>query len=174
MRWINIALACAVAAAGNTAWAQKKPAPASAPAATTASTPAPAADRNAPLYFYLVDAAGNRVLLQTQFSLNNLDADTRVLRRFYGVLGGLEQKGFRKNDKITIADWDKKEKFAKCYIYLEDQESGKGKGTGARVWCSESGISEAAVAPSEDAKHVDRVLERFGFFLAKSREGQKS
>ena len=174
MRWMNFALALAVAAAG-TAYAQKKPAPASAHAATPAPAAAAAADRNAPLYFYLVDGAGNRVLLQTQFALNNLDADTRVLRRFYGVLGGLEQKGFRKNDKITIADWDKKEKFAKCYIYLEDEESGgKGKGTGARVWCSESGISEAAVAPSEDAKHVDRVLERFGFFLAKSREGQKS
>ena len=171
MRWINLALAFAVAAVGNATFAQKKPAPAAAPAAT--AVPAAPADRNAPLYFYLADSAGNRVLLQTQFALNNLDADTRVLRRFYGVLGGLEQKGFRKNDKITIADWDKKEKYSKCYIYLEDEESGKGKGTGARVWCSESGISEAAVAPSEDAKHVDRVLERFTFFLAKSREGNK-
>jgi hypothetical protein len=170
MRWMTIALAFTVAAVGNATLAQKKPAPAPAAAA-----PAPAvdADRNAPLYFYLVDGAGNRVLLQTQFALNNLEADTRVLRRFYGVLNGLNQKGFRKSDKVTIADWDKKEKFSKCYIYLEDEESGKGKGTGARVWCSESGISEAAVAPSEDAKHVDRVLERFNFFLAKSRDAHK-
>ena len=146
--------------------AQKKPAAAPAPAAAQAERPAP-------LYFYLTDAAGNRLLLQTQFSLNNQDADIRVLRRFYAVLAGLEQKGFRRNDKVSISDWDKKEKFAKCYIYLEDEESGKGKGTGARVWCSESGISEVAVSPSEDAKHADKVLERFGFFLAKAREGLK-
>jgi hypothetical protein len=146
--------------------AQKKPAAAPAPAAAQAERPAP-------LYFYLTDAAGNRLLLQTQFSLNNQDADIRVLRRFYAVLAGLEQKGFRRNDKVSISDWDKKEKFAKCYIYLEDEESGKGKGTGARVWCSESGISEVAVSPSEDAKHADKVLERFSFFLAKAREGLK-
>ncbi len=146
--------------------AQKKPVAAPAPAAAQAERPAP-------LYFYLTDAAGNRLLLQTQFSLNNQDADIRVLRRFYAVLAGLEQKGFRRNDKVSISDWDKKEKFAKCYIYLEDEESGKGKGTGARVWCSESGISEVAVSPSEDAKHADKVLERFGFFLAKAREGLK-
>jgi hypothetical protein len=158
-----------IALASAPAVAQKKPVAAAAPSAPSAQ-----ADRSAPLYFYLTDAAGNRILLQTQFSLSNLDADTRVLRRFYGVLAGLEQKGFKKNDKISIGDWDKKEKFAKCYIYLEDEESGRGKGTGARVWCSESGISEVAVAPSEDPKHVDRVLERFGFFLAKAREGLKS
>jgi hypothetical protein len=170
MRCMNLALAFVVAAlAANAASAQKKPAPASAPAASAVAP----ADRSAPLYFYLVDGAGNRVLLQTKFALDNLDADTRVLRRFYGVVAGLEQRGFRKNDKVTIADWDKKEKYAKCYIYLEDDESGRGKGTGARVWCSESGISEVAVAPSEDAKHVDRVLERFTFFLAKAREGLK-
>ena len=134
-----------------------RPEEAGAGADACSGTRVASADRSAPLYFYLVDGAGNRVLLQTQFALDNLDADTRVLRRFYGVLAGLEQKGFRKNDKVTIADWDKKEKYAKCYIYLEDAESGKGKGTGARVWCSESGISEVAVAPSEDAKHVDRV-----------------
>ena len=155
------------------AWAQRKPAPAAAPAPAPAAAPA-LGDRNAPLYFYLVDQAGNRVLLQTKFSLDNQEADIRVLRRFYGVLAGLNQKGFRKNDKLTIADWDKKEKYSKCYIYLEDEESGKGKGTGARVWCSESGISEAAVAPSEDAKHVDKVIERFTFFLNKSRDALKS
>ena len=172
MSCMRLVLAFVVAASAQTAaLAQKKPAPT--PAAAPAAAPA-AIDRSAPLYFYLVDGTGNRVLLQTQFSLSNLDADTRVLRRFYGVLAGLEQKGFRKNDKVTIADWDKKEKYSKCYIYLEDEESGKGKGTGARVWCSESGISEVAVAPSEDAKHVDRVLERFTFFLGKSREGLKS
>jgi hypothetical protein len=168
MRRLNLAVALVlVALAIAPASAQKKP------AAAPATAPVQA-ERSAPLYFYLSDAAGNRLLLQTQFSLNNLDADTRVLRRFYGVLAGLEQKGFKKNDKITIGDWDKKEKFAKCYIYLEDEESGKGKGTGARVWCSESGISEVAVSPSEDPKHVDRVVERFGFFLAKAREGLKS
>ena len=169
MRRLILALGILVfASAPGPAPAQKKPAPAPAPSAA----PAPA-DRSAPLYFYLTDAAGNRVLLQTQFSLSNQDADIRVLRRFYGVLAGLEQKGFKKNDKVSISDWDKKEKFAKCYIYLEDDESGRGKGTGARVWCSESGISEVAVSPSEDAKHVDKVVERFGFFLAKAREGLK-
>jgi hypothetical protein len=156
-----------------TSWqasAQKKAAPPSAPAPAPASAQAA---RPAPLYFYLTDPAGNRLLLQTQFSLTNQDADIRVLRRFYGVLAGLEHKGFKRNDKVTIGDWDKKEKFAKCYIYLEDEESGKGKGTGARVWCSESGISEVAVSPSDDPKHVDKVVERFQFFLSKAREGLK-
>lgn len=167
MRRLTLALCMLlIALPSGQALAQKKPVAAAAPAAAQA-------DRSAPLYFYLTDAAGNRVLLQTQFSLSNLDADTRVLRRFYGVLAGLEQKGFRKNDKISISDWDRKEKFAKCYVYLEDEESGKGKGTGARVWCSESGISEVAVSPSEDPKHVDKVLERFQFFLSKAREGLK-
>ena len=167
MRRLILALGILVfASAPGPVPAQKKPVAAPAPAAAPA-------DRSAPLYFYLTDPAGNRVLLQTQFSLSNQDADIRVLRRFYAVLAGLEQKGFKKNDKVSISDWDKKEKFAKCYIYLEDDESGRGKGTGARVWCSESGISEVAVSPSEDAKHADKVLERFGFFLAKSREGLK-
>ncbi len=167
MRRLITALCVALAAAASgQALAQKKPgaAPASAPAQ---------GDRSAPLYFYLADPAGNRLLLQTQFSLDNQEADTRVLRRFYGVLAGLEQRGFKKNDKLTIGDWDKKEKFAKCYIYLEDGEAGRGKGSGARVWCSESGISEVAVSPSDELKHVDKVLERFGFFLAKAREGIK-
>ena len=152
----------------------QKPKP---PAAQAATAPAPAAasaGRPAPLYFFLSDAAGNRVLLQTQFTLANVDYDIRALRRFYAVVAGLEQKGFRKNEKISIDDWDKKEKYAKCYVYLEDEESGRGKATGARVWCSESGISEVAVNPSEDAKHVDKVLERFAFFLNKAREGLRS
>lgn len=160
-----------IACAGWPAYAQKKPV--AAPAAAPAPAPAPAG-RSAPMYFYLTDAAGNRLLLQTRFTLTNQEADIRTLRRFYGVFSGLEQKGFKKNDKVTIGDWDKKEKFSKCYIYLEDDEAGKGKGTGARVWCSESGISEVAVSPSEEAKHVDKVLERFAFFLAKSREALKS
>lgn len=170
-----IAAVCAlfVAVTAPQVLAQKMPAP-----AATATKPAPAAaparDQSAPLYLYLADPAGNRVLLQTEFSLSNQESDVRVLRRLHGVLAGLEQRGFRKNDKATIGDWDKKEKFAKCYVYLEDAESGKGKDTGARVWCSESGISEVAVAPSEDPKHVDKVLERFSFFLAKSKEGLKN
>ena len=169
MRRLILALGIlAFASAPGPAPAQKKPAAAPAPAPAAAS-----ADRSAPLYFYHTDAAGNRVLLQTQFSLSNQEADIRVLRRFYAVLAGLEQKGFKKNDKVSISDWDKKEKFAKCYIYLEDDEAGRGKGTGARVWCSESGISEVAVSPSEDAKHADKVVERFGFFLAKAKEGLK-
>src|SRR5918993_3867105 len=83
------------------AFAQKKPAPAPQPAPALAA-PTALGDRNAPLYFYLVDQAGNRVLLQTKFSLDNQEADIRVLKRFYGVLAGLNQKGFRKNDKLTI------------------------------------------------------------------------
>ena len=160
-----------VVVTGPGAFAQKKPAPAPAPAAA----PPASTDRSAPLYFYLADPEGSRVLLQTEFSLNNQDADARVLRRLYGVLAGLEQRGFRKNDRVSISDWDKKEKFVKCYIFLEDEGSGvKGKGTGARVWCSESGISEAAVSPSDDPKHVDKVVERFGFFLSKGKEGLKN
>lgn len=168
-----IAAVCAVlvVVAVPQALAQKKPAPA---AAATKPAPAAARDQSAPLYLYLADPAGHRVLLQTEFSLSNQEGDVRVLRRLHGVLAGLEQRGFRKNDKATIGDWDKKEKYSKCYIYLEDEESGRGKDTGARVWCSESGISEVAVAPSEDPKHVDKVLERFSFFLAKSKEGLKN
>ena len=170
MRCAKLALVIALIALGvGPASAQKKP------VATPAPAPVPAqADSSAPLYFYLTDPSGNRLLLQTQFSLTNQEADIRVLRRFYGVVAGLEQKGFKRNDKVTISDWDKKEKFAKCYIYLEDAESGKGKGTGTRIWCSGSGISEVAVSPSDDPKHVDKVLERFAFFLAKAREGLKS
>ena len=94
-----------IALANPPAWAQaqKKPAPAAAPAPAPAPAAAPVlGDRNAPLYFYLADPAGNRVLLQTKFTLDNQEADIRVLRRFYGVLAGLNQKGFRKNDKLTI------------------------------------------------------------------------
>jgi len=146
--------------------APQKPAPAAAPQ--------PAAEKPVPLYFYMVDGAGHRVLVQTQFSLSNADADARVLRRLSGVVSGLEQRGFRRNASVSISDWDKKEKFAKCYVYLEDAESGKGTATGARVWCSESGISEVAVAPSDEPKHVDKVLERFTFFLAKAKDGLKN
>ena len=152
--------------------AAQKPAPQK-PAPQKPAAAQPAAEKPVPVYFYMVDGAGHRVLVQTQFSLENADADARVLRRLSGVVSGLEQRGFRRNASISIGDWDKKEKFAKCYVYLEDAESGRGNATGARVWCSESGISEVAVSPSEDAKHADKVLDRFGFFLAKSREGLK-
>jgi hypothetical protein len=165
------ALLFAVSASDSFAQAKSgaKPAPA-------AAKPAPAApaDASTPLYLYLSDAAGNRVLLQTEFTLSNQEHDVRVLRRLHGVLAGLEQKGFKRNDRATIGDWDKKEKFAKCYVYLEDAGSGRGKDTGARVWCSETGISEVAVAPSDDPKHVDKVLERFSFFLAKAKDGLKN
>ena len=159
-----------VALAATESLAQKKPAPAA------AATPATAAGSGqaTPLYLYLSDPGGHRVLLQTEFTLSNQEHDVRVLRRLHGVLAGLEQRGFKRNDRATISDWDKKEKYAKCYLYLEDAGSGRGKDTGARVWCSESGISEVAVAPSEDPKHVDKVLERFSFFLAKAKEGLKN
>ena len=159
-----------VVVAATDSLAQKKPAPAA------AATPAPAAGpgQATPLYLYLSDAGGHRVLLQTEFTLSNQEQDVRVLRRLHGVLAGLEQRGFKRNDRATISDWDKKEKYAKCYVYLEDAGSGRGKDTGARVWCSESGISEVAVAPSEDPKHVDKVLERFSFFLGKAKEGLKN
>ena len=174
-RLIGALCALLVAAAPESfAQAQKKPAAAPATATKPAPAAAPARDQSAPMYLYLADPAGHRVLLQTEFSLTNPESDVRVLRRLHGVLAGLEQRGFKKNDKATISDWDKKEKYAKCYIYLEDRESGKGKDTGARVWCSESGISEVAVAPSEDPKHVDKVLERFSFFFAKARDGLKN
>jgi hypothetical protein len=164
-----------VVVAAPESFAQAKPGAAkSAPAAAAKPAPAAPGGQSTPLYLYLSDSACNRVLLQTEFTLSNQEHDVRVLRRLHGVLGGLEQKGFKRNDRATISDWDKKEKFAKCYVYLEDAGSGKGKDTGARVWCSETGISEVAVAPSEDPKHVDKVLERFSFFLAKAKDGLKN
>jgi hypothetical protein len=163
-RSIAALAALAVLGAAGPALAQK-PAPKPAPAS--------AAEKPVPLYFYMVDKEGNRVLVQSQFSLDNADNEARVLRRLIGVVDGLEQRGFRRDASVSISDWDKKEKFAKCYVYLEDDESGRGKSTGARVWCSESGISEVAVQPSEDPKHVERVLERFAFFLGKAKEGLK-
>ncbi|HVF64269.1 MAG TPA: hypothetical protein VNE58_09770 [Casimicrobiaceae bacterium] len=164
-----VVAATLAALVGSEALAQKQPAPAAAaPAASSAS-----AQKPVPVYIYMADGAGNRLLLQTQFSMSNPELDVRALRRFQTVVAGLEQRGFKRAD-VTISDWDKKEKFAKCYIYLEDASSGKGKDTGARVWCSESGISEVAVNPSEDAKHADKVLERFTFFLNKAKDGLKS
>jgi hypothetical protein len=170
MRSIAALAALVLAGATIPALAQKaapKPAPAK-PAAERAAV------KPVPMYFYMVDNEGNRVLVQSQFALDNADSEARVLRRLVGVVDGLEQRGFRRDASVSISDWDKKEKFAKCYVYLEDEESGRGKGTGARVWCSESGISEVAVQPSDDPKHVDRVLERFTFFLAKAKEGLKN
>ena len=169
MRSIAALAALALLGATGPALAQK-PAPKPAPAKPAAEQ---ASEKPVPVYFYMVDKEGNRVLVQSQLALENADNDARVLRRLIGVVNGLEQRGFRRDASVSIGDWDKKEKFAKCYVYLEDDESGRGKSTGARVWCSESGISEVAVQPSEDPKHVDRVLERFTFFLGKAKEGLK-
>ena len=170
MRSIAALAVLAFLGATSPALAQKA-APKAAPSKPAA---AKSDEKPVPMYFYMVDKEGNRVLVQSQFALEDPEGEARVLRRLIGVVNGLEQRGFRRDGSVSISDWDKKEKFAKCYVYLEDDASGRGDNTGARVWCSESGISEVAVQPSEDAKHVDRVLERFSFFLAKAKDGLKN
>ena len=141
-----------------------------------AQVPAPAApqlDRSVSVYQYYTDADANKVLLQTQFSLANFDADTRVLRRLHEVVAGLNERGFRKNPETSISDWDKKEAFAKCYLYLDELQPGKKGETGARIWCAGSGLSEFTVSPSENLKHVDQVLQRFDLFFSKAKQGLK-
>ncbi len=163
-RIIALLVALAFMLVSFTAPAQPKPAPSQTPGAL---------DRSVPVYQYYTDAGGNKVLLQTNFTLNNVDADTRALRRLHGVVAGLNERGFKKNPETSISNWDKKEAFTKCYLYLDDLQPGKKGETGARIWCAESGISEFVVSPSENAKHVQQVLELFDFFLSKAKQNLK-
>lgn len=135
------------------------------------------ANRAVNVYLYMMDAAGHKALVSTQLWRNDVKYDERVVQRFLEVLAGLEKRGFRKNDKATITSWDKPDTVARCYVYLEDLQAGKKTKTsvtsGARVWCSDSGISESEINPSDQPKHAEQVLSRFDGFLAKAKQNLK-
>jgi hypothetical protein len=125
-------------------------------------------------YLYLMDSGNNKVLLSTTFWRNDPKYDDRAFHRFLDVLAGLEKRGFRKNDKAAIDNWEKPEPWARCYIYLEDLQTAKGgKGgitSNARIWCSDNGISESDVANSDNPKHADLVLQKFDAYLARAKK----
>jgi hypothetical protein len=121
----------------------------------------------------LVDSTGNKVLLSTQFWRNDAKYDDRAFHRFLDVMAALEKRGFHKDDKAVIDNWDKPEPFARCYIYMEDlQAAKKTKGalvSGSRVWCADNGASERDLRPSDSPKHVDEVLKYFDEYLARAK-----
>lgn len=133
-----------------------------------------AAERAVNPYVYLMDGAGHKVLVSTQFWRNDLKYDDRGFHRFLEVLAALEKKGFKKSEKATIESWDKPAPFARCYIYLEDLTAGRTTKTsvtaGARVWCSSAGISEIEIRPADTPKHVAEVMQKFDMMLDKSRK----
>ncbi|MGH8851429.1 MAG: hypothetical protein ACREYD_10575 [Casimicrobiaceae bacterium] len=124
-------------------------------------------------YLYLMDSSGNKILLSTQFWRNDPKYDDRAFHRFLDVMAALEKRGFHKNEKAVIADWDKPEPFARCYIYLEDlQAARKTKGglvSGSRLWCSDNGASEHEVRQSDTPKHVDDVMKSFDEYFARAK-----
>jgi hypothetical protein len=127
-------------------------------------------------YVYLMDSGNNRVLLSTQFWRNDPKYDDRAFHRFLDVLAGLEKRGFRKDDKAAIDNWEKPEPYTRCYIYLEDLQTAKGgKGivSSARIWCSDNGVSESDVAGSDNPKHADLVLQRFDAYFARAKKNLK-
>ncbi|MEP6944161.1 MAG: hypothetical protein ABI981_14560, partial [Betaproteobacteria bacterium] len=71
--------------------------------------PSEPANRAVAAYVYLMDAKGNRVLVNTQFWRNDPKYDERALHRFVDVLNALEKQGFRKDPKAVIDSWDKPE-----------------------------------------------------------------
>jgi hypothetical protein len=123
-------------------------------------------------YVYVMDGKGNKVLVSTQFWRNDQKYDDRAFHRFIDVLAQLEKRGFRKNEKATIETWDKPQPFSRCYIYLEDMQNARGAKptSGARVWCTETGISEIDVRNSDNPKHVAEVMQRFDMMLDKSKK----
>lgn len=125
-------------------------------------------------YVYLADKAGNKVLVSTQFWRNDLKYDDRSFHRFLEVLAQLEKRGFHKSDKATIESWDKPQPFSRCFVYLEDLQSGRSTKsavtTGTRVWCTETGISEIEIRNSDSAKHVAEIMQRFDMMLDKSKK----
>ncbi len=125
-------------------------------------------------YVYMMDKAGHKVLVSTQFWRNDLKYDDRSFHRFLEVLAQLEKRGFQKNDKATIESWDKPQPFSRCFVYLEDLQSGRatksGITSGTRVWCTETGISEIEIRNSDSPKHVAEIMQRFDMMFDKSRK----
>src|SRR5689334_16633403 len=103
------------------------------------------ADRSIPAYVYLMNTAGDKVVVSTQFWRNDPKYDDRAFHRFLDVVAALEKRGFRKNDNAGIDSWDKPEPYVRCYIYLEDRQAGRttkaGMTSGTRLWCTDNGAS---------------------------------
>ena len=125
-------------------------------------------------YVYMMDGQSNKVLVSTQFWRNDPKYDDRAFHRFLDAIAAVEKRGFRKDDKAVIDNWEKKVPFARCYVYLEDLQAGRktkgGVTTGTRVWCAESGVSEVEVDKSDAPKHVEQVLQRFDTFLDRAKK----
>jgi len=151
-------------------------------AATAHAQPSDQADqqkRALSSYVYLMDQAGNKVLVSTKFWRNDPKYDDRAFHRFLDVLAALEKRGFRQDEKAAIDSWSGSKPFARCFVYLEDLQAG-GRASknapitsGSRVWCSESGISEQEIRASDGAKHVDQVLQKFDTFLDLAKQNVK-
>jgi hypothetical protein len=119
------------------------------------------------------DSAGDKVFLETQFWRNDAGYDQKALTRVSEVMAGLEKRGF-KGDPNAANGWDKPEKVVRCRINMEVvNKRWRGK-TGTIVNCENTGISEAEVAGSEDAKHVKEVLDALDkqLKLAKEKQGK--
>lgn len=124
-------------------------------------------------YVYLKDGAGDKVFIDSEFWRNDANYDARALRRMSDLMSGLEKLGYKASPDAANG-WDKPEKVVRCRINLEVvNKRWRGK-TGAIVNCENTGISEAEVVPSEDAKHVKLVLDAFDkqFKLAKEKLGK--
>ncbi|MEO8740233.1 MAG: hypothetical protein ABI537_11100 [Casimicrobiaceae bacterium] len=137
-----------------------------------APTPAGESNRTVSPYLYLVNPAGSKVLLSTQFRRNDPKYDDRAFHRFLDVIAGLEKRGFHQDPKAAIDSWDKPEPVARGYVYLEDVQAGgrtkSGLITGSRVWCTDNGASEHEIRRSDSPKHVDALLHSFDQYLARS------
>jgi hypothetical protein len=124
-------------------------------------------------YLYMVDSSGNKLLLSTQFWRNDAKYDDRAFHRFLDVMAALEKRGFHKNEKAVIDNWDRPEPVVRCYIYLEDlQAAKKTKGpivSGSRLWCSDNGASEHEVPHSDNPKHIEEVLKYFDEYFTRAK-----
>jgi hypothetical protein len=132
-----------------------------------------AAARKLNPYVYMRDSAGNKVFVETQFWRGDPNYDVRSLKRISDLMAGLEKLGFKGSPEAANG-WDKPEKVVRCRINMEFiNKRWRGK-SGTIVNCENTGISEAEVAGSEDAKHVSLVLEAFDkqFKIAKDKVGR--
>ncbi len=124
-------------------------------------------------YVYVRDGAGDKVFIETQFWRNDPNYDARSLKRISEVMSGLEKLGFKRSPEAATG-WDKPEKVVRCRITMEVvNKRWRGK-TGAIVGCEGTGISDAEIAGSDDAKHVKLVLDAFDkqFKIAKEKAGR--
>jgi hypothetical protein len=124
-------------------------------------------------YVYMMDGSSNKVLVTTQFFRNDPKYDDRAFHRYLDVVSALEKRVFKKDERATIESWDKPEKYARCYIYLEDLQAGRktktGMTSGTRLWCTNNGISELELNQSDNPKHVDQALHQFDAFLDRAK-----